>query len=179
MKCKIIFLTGFMGSGKSTIGPILANTVGWDFYDLDKIIEDKVGLKVTEIFEKFGEEYFRKIEKDTLHELILKGNIIVSLGGGTIANLDNLNLVKKTGKLIYLKTSPGIIYERLRFKRDRPVLNLDGTINLDKNQFVEKISKLMNTRNKYYNQADITIDTDNISIGLTVDKIVKLLRVYK
>ena len=177
MRCKVIFLTGFMGSGKSTIGPILANTVGWDFYDLDKIIEVKVGLKVSEIFEKFGEEYFRKIEKDTLNELILEENIIISLGGGTIANSENLNSIKKAGKLIYLKTSPGIVYERLRFKRDRPVLTLDGTINLDKNQFVEKISKLMNTRNKYYNQADITIDTDNISIGLTVDKIVKLLRI--
>jgi shikimate kinase len=174
MKNKILFLAGFMGSGKSTIGPILANTMGWNFYDLDKVIEEKIGMKVSEIFEKLGEKYFRKEEKDILHELIKKENIIVSLGGGTIVNEENLNSVKKAGKLIYLKASPSIVYERLRFKRDRPVLTQDGTINLGKNEFIDKVSKLMETRKKFYEQADFTIDTDNISIGLTVDKIVKM-----
>ena len=174
MKNKILFLTGFMGSGKSTIGPIIANTIGWDFYDLDKLIEEKIGMKVSEIFEKFGEKHFRKIEKETLHELIKKENIIISLGGGTIVDEENLISIKKAGKLIYLKVSPGIVYERLRFKRDRPVLTMDGTINLNKNEFVEKIFNLMETRRMFYEQADITIDTDNISIGLTVDKIAKI-----
>jgi len=175
MKNKIIFLTGFMGSGKSTIGPILANTIGWDFYDLDKIIEEKIGLKVSDIFEKFGEVHFRKIEKETLNELTKKENIIVSLGGGTIVDEENLNSIKKAGRLIYLKASPGIVYERLKFKRDRPVLVRDGIINLNKNEFVEKVSKLLEARKEYYEKADITIDTDNISIGLTVDKIAKMI----
>ncbi len=174
MKNKILFLAGFMGSGKSTIGPILANTMGWDYYDLDKVIEEKIGMKVSEIFEKLGEKYFRKEEKDILNELIIKENIIVSLGGGTIVNEENLNSVKNAGKLIYLKVSPSIVYERLRFKRDRPILTLDGTIDLGKNEFIDKISKLMEARKKFYEQADIVIDTDSISIGLTVDKIVKL-----
>ncbi len=175
MKDKRLFLTGFMGSGKSTIGPILANTIGWDYYDLDKVIEDKICMKVSEIFEKLGEKYFRQAEKETLHELLIKENAIISLGGGTIVDIENLNSIKKAGKLIYLKASPGIIYERIRFKRDRPVLNLNGTINLSKNEFMDRVSKLIDARIKFYEQADVIVDTDNISIGLTVDKIARLI----
>ncbi len=175
MKNKRLFLTGFMGSGKSTIGPILANTIGWDFYDLDKLIEGKIGMRVSEIFEKFGEKYFRQAEKETLNELLNKEKVIISLGGGTIVDAENLNSIKKAGKLIYLKASPGIVYERIRFKRDRPVLNLNGTINLNKNEFISKVSKLMDTRIEFYEQADFIIDTEKFSIGLIVDRIAKLI----
>ena len=100
-----IYLTGFMGSGKSTIGPILANTLGWDFFDLDKLVENKTGKKIRDIFEQEGESYFRKIETDTLREISESKNVIISLGGGTIANKENIEIMKNTGKIIYLKVS--------------------------------------------------------------------------
>src|SRR3970282_713969 len=100
---QIIYLTGFMGSGKSTIGPILANTLGWDFYDLDRVIEKKTGKKIRQIFEQDGENFFRKIETETLKELSVNNKVIISLGGGTIVSDENIGILKNSGKLIYLK----------------------------------------------------------------------------
>ena len=114
-----------MASGKSTVGPILANTLGWDFMDLDKIIEEEVGKTVAEIFQDEGEKFFRDKETEVLKKLSFKDRLIISLGGGTSANNNNLELLKKTGTIIYLKTSPEAIFNRLRFKRDRPLFNKD------------------------------------------------------
>ena len=75
MNKNVFYLTGFMGSGKSTIGPILANTMGWEFYDLDRVIEDKAGMTVKEIFEEFGEEHFRNLETETLSDLSIKKQV--------------------------------------------------------------------------------------------------------
>ncbi len=163
-----------MGAGKSTIGPILANTIGWKFYDLDKVIENRENKKVREIFEEKGEEYFRKIETDVLIKLSHGRNIIISLGGGTLANDENLNFMKQKGKIIYLKLSPEEAYKRLRFKRDRPVLNIRNG-DFTKEELLDKINSIYEQRKKYYEKADITIDTDNISVGQTVDQLAKII----
>lgn len=176
MKNKIIFLAGFMGAGKSTIGPILANTIGWDSCDLDLLIEKKVGKKVRKIFEEDGEEYFRKIESEMLLELSNKNNLVVSLGGGTMVNENNLAILKKTGTTIYLKASSDSFYKRLRYKRDRPSLGVNESEDFTKDKLVDRINHLMDKRVKFYEQADIIVDTDNSSVGRTVDKIVKLLK---
>lgn len=176
MSKKLFYLTGFMGSGKSTIGPILANTLGWDFYDLDKIIEDKEGMKVSEIFAKKGEEYFRKVESNALLEISAADSAIISLGGGTVTIAKNIEVMKKSGWLLYLKISPQVAYERLRFKRDRPVLTRDGTVNLNKSEFINKLSRLMDDRKQFYEKADIIFDTNESSIGGTVDKLVKIIK---
>lgn len=170
-----IYLTGFMGSGKSTIGPILANTLGWDFSDLDTLIENKTGKKIREIFEQEGESYFRKVETDTLKEISELQNVIISLGGGTIANKENLEILKKTGKIIYLRVSLNTVYHRLKYKKDRPALTKSDSESLSRNEMADRIKKLMNTRAKYYEQADYTIDTDTNSLGKTIDKIVKII----
>ena len=168
-----------MGSGKSTIGPILANTIGWDSADLDKLIETKTGKKVREIFEQNGETYFRKIETEMLTELSAGEKIVISLGGGTIADENNLRIMKKSGTIIYLKASTNSFYKRLKYKRDRPNLNPYNSDESNKEKFVNRINDLMEQRKKYYEQADITIDTDNSSVGQTVDRIVKLLKKHK
>ena len=130
MKKKIYYLTGFMAAGKSTIGPILANTLGWDFYDLDKEVEKKEKLKVVEIFERKGEEYFRKTETDLLKKLSEDDEVIISLGGGAIASDINFGIIKSTGKIIYLKSSPEMAYKRLRFKKDRPAFIFGLVVNI-------------------------------------------------
>ncbi len=175
MNKQIIYLTGFMASGKSTIAPILANTLGWDFYDLDREIEKREGLKVARIFKINGEKYFRKKETDTLAEISRGSKLIISLGGGALMSAVNREIVKSSGKLIYLKTSPEIAYSRLRFKRDRPALLFDNEEELKKENFIGRIKELLNQREKYYNEADYIIDTDYEHVGKTVDKIARLI----
>lgn len=178
MKKKIFYLTGFMGSGKSTVGPIIANTLGWDYYDLDSVIEAKEMMKVSEIFDAKGELYFRNIETEFLSELSQKEMSIISLGGGTVTVDKNFDIIKNSGILIYLKISPETAYERLKYKRDRPILTRDGTVDLEKKEFIGKLSQLMEKRKSYYESADIIFETEDSSIGLTVDKLVKLMQKY-
>ena len=175
MKKRLVYLAGFMGSGKSTIGPILANTLGWEFYDLDRVIENRLDKKVVEIFEQHGEDFFREKETEILTELSLKQNCIISLGGGTIINDTNLNIIKKTGKIVYLYTSPEFIYDRLRHKRDRPIFKKENSEEVTREEFLTKIKKLMAERKPYYEQADITFTTDERAVGFTVDEIAKYI----
>lgn len=173
---KIVYLTGFMASGKSTIGPILANTLGWDFFDLDKLVEQSANKSIRKIFEEDGEEYFRNLETETLKKTIELENYIIALGGGTIASEINIEIIKSAGFLIYLDSSPEETYNRLRFKRDRPALLFDGEEEPSKIKFLEKINSLLQTRIKYYNQANVKINTDNIPVGRTVDKLSHLIK---
>jgi shikimate kinase len=175
MRNSIIYLAGFMGAGKSTIGPILANTIGWNFYDLDREIEKEKGKKVREIFEQEGEEIFRKLEREVLERLSNGQRLIISLGGGTLTNSENFKLIKRTGKIFYLKASPEAIYKRLRYKRDRPALFIDGDFPTGKEKLAELIKKLLNDREKFYLLSDYVILTDNIPVGKTVDKIAKII----
>ncbi|MGQ9799085.1 MAG: shikimate kinase [Ignavibacterium sp.] len=175
MKKNLIFLTGFMASGKSTIGPILANTIGWDFLDLDKVIEEKTSKKIVDIFREEGEKFFRELETKTLTEIIVLNKYVISLGGGTIENEENLKMIISNGILVYLETSPEAAYKRLRFKRDRPALLFDNH-EPTKEEFINRINTILSRRLKYYNQADIKINTDDKPVGITVDQLVKILR---
>src|SRR5437016_3591357 len=103
-KKNLVYLTGFMGSGKSTIGPILANSLGYAHIDIDEEIEKVASRKVAEIFRDGGEEEFREIEHRVLVQASKGSHSIISLGGGTIARMPNLTIAKSTGVLIYLKT---------------------------------------------------------------------------
>ena len=173
---RIFYLAGFMASGKSTIGPILANTIGWDFYDLDKEVEKKEGGKIVRIFENEGEKYFRRIEAEILRNLSIKKNLIIALGGGTLINLKNRRVINKTGKLIFLKSSPDVLYKRLIHKRDRPVLSPVIDAEDTEGLLLQRIEQLMKERIKYYEQADYIFDTDKDSVGVIVDRIAKIIK---
>lgn len=176
MKRNVVYLTGFMTSGKSTVGPILANVLGWNFYDLDKEIETREGMSVVEIFEKKGEAYFRKLETETLKDLCSQNNIVISLGGGTIASEENFELLKKTGKIVYLKVSPDILYKRLRNKIDRPLFR-DLTLGQSTEEdYKNKIKEILALRTGYYEKADLIINTDTSRIGITVDVLAKKVK---
>jgi shikimate kinase len=176
-KIKRIYLTGFMTSGKSTIGPILANVLGWEFVDLDNAIEEHENKSVVEIFEKNGEEYFRNLEHDLLLKFSQSDNLVISLGGGTMAYKRNLDILKKNGTIVYLKSSPEMIYKRIKNKIDRPIFrDLVLAENSRPKDFINRITEIMKEREPYYIQADIHINTDITSIGVTVDKLAKLLQ---
>jgi len=175
MRRNIFFLAGFMASGKSTIGPIVANTLGWTFLDLDKEIEKRENRKITKIFEEDGEDYFRHKETEILKDISNSQNLIISLGGGTMIIQENREFIKKNGKLIFLRSSPEVAYRRLKHKRDRPILLLDNNVEAAENVVIERIKSLMKKRMKYYQKADYIFDTDYDSIGKTVDKISRLM----
>lgn len=170
-----IYLTGFMGSGKSTIGPILANVLGWNFADLDKLIEQELNDSVNNIFATHGELFFRQQECESLKKASAEENLVLALGGGTLTSKENIEVIKQTGISIYLKSSPGEIYHRLKFKVDRPLLKDDNGIPLSEFETKAKISELLNKREQVYLHADIVYLIDNISVGKTVDDLVKLI----
>ena len=168
-----IYLTGFMTSGKSTLGSILANVLGWDFYDLDKEIEITENIKVTEIFETKGEQYFRELETKKLIEFSKTENVIVALGGGALNNDENYKIISESGKLVYLKVSPEIIYKRIRRKTDRPLFKEFVLQENSEEAFIEKIKGMLVAREKYYNRADMVFTVDDTPIGKSVDKLAK------
>lgn len=175
-KKSLIFLTGFMGSGKSTIGPILANTLGYEYIDVDHLIEERTKKEIAEIFRTEGEQAFRILERTTLRELIELDRSVISLGGGTVTNEENYQLVSQSGILIYLKISPGEILQRVQHRSDRPMLK-DAQGNPLQGQALEqRIIELLSRREPYYSRADIIIQADNMRVGMTVDEIMKSIR---
>lgn len=174
----LIYLTGFMGSGKSTIGPILANTLGFSFVDIDNEIINSAGKPIKEIFKDSGEQYFRDMEHEILKEVSKRKKTVVSLGGGTITFERNREIIKSTGILVYLQSELGYLYKRLKWKRDRPLLINTEDNSSDTDQLRRSIETLIKIREPYYNQAEIKITTSGKKIGTTVDELVSLLKPY-
>ncbi len=170
-----VFLTGFMGSGKSTIGPILANTIGYEFVDLDRSIEEVEKESVSMIFRDHGEEYFRSRERTMLAKACGMMHVVVALGGGTLADEQNLQLVHASGVLVYLKLSREQVFLRLRRRNDRPLLSGPDGMPLDDKQLHKRIEDLYEAREPLYATADLTVQTDESRLGLTVDSLVRQL----
>ncbi|MCS7052573.1 MAG: shikimate kinase [Ignavibacterium sp.] len=175
MKKELIFLIGFMTAGKSTIGKILANTLGWNFIDLDQEIEKVEGKSIDKIFRDNGEEYFRNLESMVLNKISSKKKYVIALGGGTVERPENFNLIKKKGIVIYLEISTQEALRRLRFKRNRPVLFIDSTEKITDEELLKRINNIFEKRLSIYEKADVKINTDKMKVGNTVDRLVKIL----
>lgn len=117
-----IYLTGMMGSGKSITGKKLALKLSYGFIDLDERIEQKAGKSINQIFSDKGENFFRNLESQMLKEAARTEMQVVATGGGTVLRHANVGLMKVTGKIIFLETSPEVIWQRVRGKKDRPLL---------------------------------------------------------
>ena len=156
-----IYFTGFMASGKSTIGLSLAEKMNFNFIDLDNYIELKENKSINEIFLKQGESFFRKLESQYLQDIFkMNGNIIVALGGGTINSIELLKKIKNQGCLFHLKASLEMIKNRLSKERfSRPLLS-----NLSGKKLDLFINNKIKERNKFYLKSDLIIDSDNLSI---------------
>lgn len=148
-----IVLIGFMGSGKSTISDCLSDMFAMETVEMDRIISEREGMSISDIFAVHGEEYFRNLETGLLVELQKKKNVVVSCGGGTPMRENNVEEMKKGGKVVLLTASPETIYHRVKDSHDRPLL--------ENNKNVPFISELMEQRRKKYEAAaDIIIETD-------------------
>ncbi len=116
-----IVLTGMMCSGKSTVGKILSQILGWNFIDTDKLIEHQAGMTIPEIFDRYGENTFRQLEKDVIKKIVSLKNTVVSTGGGAVIDRSNTELLSYRSILVYLKASPEKLKERCR-SHTRPLL---------------------------------------------------------
>jgi shikimate kinase len=154
-----VFLIGFMGCGKSTIGKALAKQMGFDFIDLDKYIEKKEVKSIQQIFKKKGELAFRKIEGIALLEVCKKNNIVIATGGGTPCFLKNMQTILEKGRSIYLKMEAEELKERLvNQQTQRPLLN-----NKSEKELFDFINSTLLEREGFYNQADFIVEGENIS----------------
>jgi shikimate kinase len=154
----IIYLIGFMGSGKSTVGKKLAAGLEWSFIDLDERIELETGMKISEIFFKKGEPYFREIESSHLHSLVTETNTVVSTGGGTPCFENNMKFMIETGLTIYLKMTAGQLKNRLSGSSGKRPLIKD----VSKIELMGYIEEKLAERENWYNRAAIIVDGFNI-----------------
>jgi len=161
-----IFLTGFMGTGKSTVGKIVASKLGYIFVDLDSCIVEREKCSINEIFSKKGEAYFRKIEREQLLCLLGKKFQVVSTGGGVVIAPENRLDMRRSGVVINLVAEPEILLKRLSVETERPLLH--GAKSL------EIIKKMLSERENWYADADIRIDTSEKN----VEDVVREILVY-
>ena len=167
-----VVITGFMCSGKTSVGKKLAEKLNFDFLDTDDLIENKVGMRITEIFEKYGEPYFRELETQIIKEVSEKDKLVISTGGGVVLREENVNNLRKNGVIINLVAKPETIYERLKKQPGiRPLLNKPNPL--------EEIKKLLECREIYYKNCDFRVETDNLSVEEIVEKILNFLKTKK
>ena len=149
-----IFLTGFMGVGKTWVGRILARELGRCFLDTDRMIEQRAGKTIAEIFADEGEAHFRQLERDCVLETCQRPDAVVALGGGAVTRADNIEAVRCAGILVCLKADVDTIFARVRRRSNRPLL-----AGLDPQAQCAKIESLLRERAPYYDQAHIELYT--------------------
>lgn len=159
-KIVLIFLIGFMASGKSTAGRMLAERLGYDFVDLDDLIEESEKMEITRIFALKGEEYFRRVENRVLDTLTDRERTVVACGGGTPCFYDNMQKMKSAGLTIYLKVSAQVLASRLSGGgSSRPlVAGMKGE------ELRKHLKKLLSGREGWYRQSDIIYPADRLDI---------------
>ena len=162
---KNLILIGMMGSGKSTIGRLLAQKLNLRFFDIDFIIENKADMKIEEIFEKKGEDAFRNLEKEITLKFLNKTNCIISLGGGAFINEIIKKKVKKKSISIWLNWNDETLIYRMKKNKKRPI-----ALNLDDNG----LKDLINSRSKIYSKANYKINCENMNKVEIVKKITQM-----
>jgi shikimate kinase len=163
-----IALYGFMGVGKSTVGRLLAEELNYVFIDMDKVIERREGISISEIFRRYGELRFREIESDLVKELTGEDSVVIACGGGAVLDPSNVKALTKSSRLIYLTATIPEIIERTSKDGNRPLLNV-----LDPEK---KIANLYETRRPVYERhATVTVDTTGLTPHEVVDELLEAL----
>ena len=164
---KNIAITGFMAVGKSVVGRKLAQRLKRPFVDLDRAIEDREGSRVEDIFKLKGEAYFRKLEKETLNEVLNQDGQVIATGGGAVTDEENLRLLKSKSVLVCLTASPEKLLRRSGPQNHRPLLRGSEPL--------KRIEDLLGHREEVYRQAHISIDTEHLPVARVVDEIIKAI----
>lgn len=170
-----IILIGYMGAGKTTVGRALARELGLDFYDLDWYIENRRMKKIPQLFAELGEEGFRRIEHNMLHEVAEFENVVLSCGGGTPCFFDNIDYMNRQAQVVYLKCEPDVLHGHLLMgKTERPLLKGKSP-----DELRAFIGEQLRAREPYYLKAryqlDVTLMDNYEKIKITVDRLKELL----
>ncbi len=163
-----ITFCGMMGSGKSIIGSKFAKIIKFDFIDTDDLIEEKTGKSINQIFDNFGEAYFRNLEEKYISKILLKKNYVISLGGGVMNNVNLRKILKQNSFNIYLCVSNSDLEKRLKNSNKRPLIENKKIKNI--------LDELLKKRENYYNEADLKIENSN-TVNQTIDELKKILNV--
>lgn len=166
---KTIILCGFMGCGKTTVGRILAESLGADFYDLDEYIVNAEKMTIPEIFEKFGESHFRCLEEKYIKEISNTFSIIAT-GGGSVINKNTSDAAKEKGTIIFLDVSFEVCFDRIKNDQNRPIAALKTK---------EELRLLYNARRKIYSDVSEFTVTAGRTPSLTAKKIINILKKQK
>lgn len=170
-----IYLTGFMGSGKSSIGKKIASQLGYQFIDLDQMIEDRHKTPISRIFEQYDETAFRIIENKTLRLTDEFEKTVIATGGGTACFHNNMDWMKENGITVYLKMHPKSLFHRLvKAKKKRPLL-ADKT----EQQLQQFIDEQLTHREPYYNKAHIILPGESLNLTRLYDEIHKIIEKRK
>ena len=164
-----IYLIGFMGAGKSTVGSLLADVLEYEFIDTDSLIEDEECMTINDIFKKKGERYFRDRECEVINRLSQMNNVIVSCGGGIIKNDNNIRLMKESGRVILLEVTPEVIYNRVKDSDNRPLLR--------NRKNIADITKLLEERMPLYDLActdRVNAEGEANEVASTIKRILNL-----
>ena len=181
---RIIFLTGFSGTGKSHVGRLVSDMLGWDLADMDEMITKRAGVPIVEIFEQ-GEDQFRALEREVLAEVAVGDRVVVSTGGGVPVSEENRQVMRSAGMTVRLEAAPEIIFGRLkgspRGNSDqaargviRPMLQEEGV-----EVPVDRIRALLAVREEAYASADTTISTDNLLPRAVAQRVVKAWKSFE
>lgn len=164
---KNLILTGFMGTGKSTVGRILARRLGFRYADLDALIVERAGLSINDIFARYGEPHFRALETGVIRDISSHEGAVVSTGGGAVISPVNRELLHTAGVVVNLYATVEEICERLREDCERPLLR--------EGRSRERVSAMMAEREPFYADADLRIDTTGKTVEDVVAVIIKFL----
>lgn len=167
-----IFLTGYMGAGKTTLGKAFARKLDMPFVDLDWYIEERLHKTVGELFTERGEAGFRELEKNMLHEVAEFENVIISTGGGAPCFFDNMEFMNRVGKTVFLYVHPDVLFRRLRMaKQQRPILQ--GKEDEELKAF---IIQTLEKRAPFYTQAQYVFNADELEDRWQIDESVERLQ---
>jgi len=165
---KNVVLTGFMGTGKSSIGKLLAYRLGKSFVDIDKQIEKEMGISIPEIFAKYGEEFFRVKEHEVVERISRYKNAVIATGGGVVLNARNMECLRQKGLIICLRANPDVILERTSRRPTRPLLQCENPRQV--------IVDLLAKRQPFYEEADYHVDTSVLTPHQITEQIIAYLR---
>jgi len=163
-----IVLIGFMGTGKTSVGHVLAATLGMTFVDMDAIIEERAARPITDIFATDGEPYFRTVERALVKELAARDGLVIGTGGGVVLDPDNISDFSATGLVICLQATPETILDRVMHDTTRPLLAGDDKM--------KKILGILEKRRHLYAALPLQVDTNGLSVEEVAGKICDLYR---
>ena len=167
-----IFLTGYMGAGKTTLGKAFARTLNVPFVDLDWYMEERFHKTVGELCAERGEAGFRELEKNMLHEVGAFENVVISTGGGAPCFFDNMDFMNHNGKTVFLNVHPDVLFRRLRVaKQQRPILQ-----GKEDEELKEFIIQALEKRAPFYSQAQYIFNADELEDRSQIEKSVQRLR---